>query len=81
VVGFHAVYFWLWYMWPEAHYYFMNPVAIVMWSTSILADIVFAVFFARFRTTEVVLPDGRKIAGGDAQAQRSSRQDRHGKTV
>ena len=60
-------------MWPEAHYYFMNPVAIVMWSTSIVADIVFAFLFATIRRTEVVLPDGRKIVGNTARLKRPSR--------
>lgn len=56
-------------MWNDAHQYFMSPVAIAFWGTSVLADVVFAFAFARIRQTEVVLPDGRKVAGDQTSKQ------------
>jgi len=71
LIGLHANYFWLWYAWPEAHDYVITPFACVLLATSLVADVVFAFVFARVRKTEVILPDGRRIARSKAEVAHS----------
>jgi hypothetical protein len=63
VFGLYGNYAWGWYMWREAHEYFLNPFSIFMWVTCLVCDLVYPFVFAAFKKTEKVLPDGRKVAG------------------
>lgn len=62
-LGLHLCYAWMWYTWREGHEYVMNPFAVLMWITALVADLVYPFAFAAVRKTERVAPDGRKIAG------------------
>jgi hypothetical protein len=42
----------------------MNPFAVLLWITALLADVVYPFVLVRVRKTERVLGDGRRIAGG-----------------
>ena len=63
VVGLYLVYGWEWFFWREAHEYFMSPFAIFLWGTSFTCDGVYAYALWRVQKTELVLEDGRKVAG------------------
>ncbi|KUJ24430.1 uncharacterized protein LY89DRAFT_679574 [Mollisia scopiformis] len=63
VFGLYGNYGWEWWMWREAHEYFMSPFAVFMWVTCLVCDLVYPFFFARIRRTEKVLLDGRKAPG------------------
>jgi hypothetical protein len=53
----------MWYFWNDAHEYFMNPFAVLLWVTALVCDVVYPFVFASTRKSELVLEDGRKIAG------------------
>jgi hypothetical protein len=56
----------LWFYWPEAHGFFVNPVAIFLMVTSTACDIIYPFILARIRASERVLADGRVVAGYSA---------------
>jgi hypothetical protein len=62
--GLNGAYAYFWYVWPEAHGYFMNPIAVCTWMTWMVVDVVYLYILKETRRTEVVLKDGRKIRGG-----------------
>jgi len=47
----------------------MMPLAIFFWGTSLICDCVYPFVLLRVKSTEVVLGDGRKIAGGSVNEQ------------
>jgi hypothetical protein len=53
----------MWYLWREAHEYFMSPFGIFLWGTALVCDLIYPFVFAEVRRTEEVLPDGSKMAG------------------
>jgi len=53
----------MWYMWREAHEYFVSPLGVVLWMTSLVMDLVYAVLLFQVKRSERVLEDGRKDAG------------------
>jgi hypothetical protein len=59
----HLNYGWMWYFWTEAHEYFMNPFAVLLWATALVCDVAYPFVFAQIRKSEKVSEDGRKIAG------------------
>lgn len=64
VFGLNVYYGYCWYVWPEAHGYFMNPFAVCLCVTWMVADIVYVVVLKKVKKTEVVLRDGRKVRKG-----------------
>jgi hypothetical protein len=54
----------MWFLWREAHEYFMSPFGVFLWGTALACDLVYPFVFAEVRKTEEVLPDGSKLAGG-----------------
>ncbi|CRK38125.1 hypothetical protein BN1723_004366 [Verticillium longisporum] len=55
----------LWCFWPEAHGFFVNPVAVFIMATCLTCDMMYPMVLAQVRLTEVVLFDGSIVAGGD----------------
>ncbi|EJD45695.1 hypothetical protein AURDEDRAFT_64125 [Auricularia subglabra TFB-10046 SS5] len=66
VTGCFAYFIWRRVFWPAAHEYVTSPIALVLWTTSFLADCAFPVLLWHVRKTEKALPDGRKIGLPDA---------------
>lgn len=66
-MGFHGYYAWVWYVWPEAHAYFMSVAGIMLWGTALIADLVYGVMFVGVRRSERILADGRRVAGGQGK--------------
>jgi hypothetical protein len=64
--GLVAYYGYCWYVWPEAHEYFVNPLGVCLSATWVLADLVYVVVLWHVKRTEIVLRDGRKVSGGSA---------------
>jgi len=62
--GLNGNYLWLWWAWPEAHEYFVNPFAICLLITWVVADLAYLFVLVEVKKTEVVLEDGRKVRGG-----------------
>lgn len=52
----------LWYWWPEAHGYLINPFGIFMLGTAVLTDLIYPYFLWSVRQTEVILPSGRIVS-------------------
>lgn len=52
----------LWYYWPEAHGFFLNPLGIFLCGTALLCDMVYPFALWQVRKTEVALPDGRLVS-------------------
>jgi hypothetical protein len=42
----------------------MSPFAVLLWSTSLVCDLVYPFVFAHFRGTESISVDGKKVARG-----------------
>jgi len=63
VSGLLAYYAYCWVVWPEAHAYFVNPLAVCWSATWVVADLVYLGVLVRVRRTERVLSDGRKVRG------------------
>ncbi|KAF2686821.1 phospholipase D/nuclease [Lentithecium fluviatile CBS 122367] len=61
--GLNANYLWLWWAWPEAHEYLKNPFAICLLVSWVVADMIYLFVLMDAKRTEVVLKDGRKVAG------------------
>jgi hypothetical protein len=64
VVGLYINYGWAWYMWREAHEYFMSPFGVFLWGTGLVCDLIYPFAFVRIKRTEILLPYGRKGAVG-----------------
>ncbi|KAI6482522.1 hypothetical protein MCOR13_010488 [Pyricularia oryzae] len=56
----------MWWYWPEAHGYFLNPLATFMQALFLLPDIVYPFVLYQIRKTEVELPDGRLVSAEHA---------------
>lgn len=65
--GLNVNYIYCWWVWPEAHGYVANPVAVVMMMTWVLADLACLVVLYSVKQTEVVLADGRKVRGDEGK--------------
>lgn len=55
----------LWYYWPAAHGYFLNPFGIFLCGTALVCDAIYPFLLYQVRKTEIILPDGRCVAGPD----------------
>ncbi|KAF2821966.1 phospholipase D/nuclease [Ophiobolus disseminans] len=62
--GLNLNYGYCWWVWPEAHGYVANPIAVVMMVTWVLADLAYLFALYAVKQTEVVLPSGRKMKAG-----------------
>ncbi|KAF2475155.1 phospholipase D/nuclease [Lindgomyces ingoldianus] len=51
------------YVWSEAHGYFMSRFSVCLWMTWILADLAYLVVLKKVKGSEIILKDGRKIRG------------------
>ncbi|KAH7025033.1 uncharacterized protein B0I36DRAFT_251341 [Microdochium trichocladiopsis] len=58
----------LWWYWPEAHGFWLSPLAIFMSGFSILCDLAYLFVLRSVRKTEVKLPDGRLVAGDSPES-------------
>jgi hypothetical protein len=54
----------LWWYWPEAHSYFVNPFAVFLVGGATVLDVLYGPLLWWVRSQETVLPDGRCVAGG-----------------
>ena len=67
----------LWYWWPEAHGYYVNPFGIFLLSITFASDLIYPFLLWKVRGTEKELPDGRLVSGElyaqDAQEGRKKR--------
>lgn len=61
--GLNLNYGYCWWVWPEAHGYFIHPLAIVLMITWVLADLGFFIVLRSVSGTEVVTASGRKVKG------------------
>ncbi|KXJ86526.1 hypothetical protein Micbo1qcDRAFT_126044 [Microdochium bolleyi] len=61
----------LWWYWPEAHQFWVSPMALFMSGFAILCDIAYPVVLWQVRKTEVQLPDGRLVAGDSPEARKA----------
>lgn len=52
----------LWYYWPEAHGYFVNPLGMFINGTALLCDLIYPLALWQVKKTEVALPDGRFVS-------------------
>ncbi|KAF2710064.1 hypothetical protein K504DRAFT_377707 [Pleomassaria siparia CBS 279.74] len=68
VMGLNGYYAYCWWVWPEAHAYFVNPFAVCLWTTWAMADLAYLVVLRSVRKTETVLGDGRKMSVRDVVA-------------
>ncbi|PSN65764.1 phospholipase D/nuclease [Corynespora cassiicola Philippines] len=62
--GLNLYYGYCWYVWREAHEYFMHPLAVCFWITWPVADVAYLAVLRSVKQTEIVLKNGRKIRGG-----------------
>jgi len=69
--GLNLNYGYCWWVWPEAHLYAANPIAVVMMVTWVLADLAYLVVLHDVKQTEVVLGSGRKVKGGSGELRKS----------
>lgn len=53
----------LWYWWPEAHGYFVNPFGMFLLYTTVSCDLIYPLLLWHVRATEKELPDGRLVSG------------------
>jgi hypothetical protein len=63
VAGLILYYAYCWWVWSEAHGYFVNPFAVCLSATWVVADLVYLVMLREVQRTEIVLKDGRKVRG------------------
>jgi hypothetical protein len=70
--GLNLNYCYVWWVWPEAHGYVANPMAVVMMVTWVAADLGYLVVLRQVKQTEVVLSDGRKMRGGSGTSAKLS---------
>lgn len=67
----------LWWYWPAAHGYFLNPFGIFLSGTALMCDIIYPVVLYQVRKTEIVLADGRCVAGpGYADSLKGGKKER-----
>lgn len=55
----------MWWWWPEAHGFVLNPLSIIMIVTSLMCDLAYPFLLAHVRATEKVLSDGTIVSGYD----------------
>jgi hypothetical protein len=72
LIGINWNFLWLWWAWPEAHGYFVNPFAICMLLTWVAADVAYLLVLIEIKKTEVVLDDGAKVRGGMVHTEKVS---------
>lgn len=75
LIGLYLNYGCMWYLWREAHEYFMSPFGIFLWGTALVCDLIYPFVFAEVRKTEDVLEDGSKMAGLDDYSANSKKWD------
>jgi len=63
----------LWYYWPEAHGYFVNPFGVFICATSFCLDALYPFVLWHVRKSERTLPDGRLIRGEAAALSKKTR--------
>lgn len=70
--GLVVYYGYCWYVWPEAHGYFVTPLSICLSVTWATADLAYLVVLRSVKRTETVLRDGRKIRGDSGKGIKSN---------
>ncbi len=63
LAGLNLNYGYCWWVWPEAHGYFANPIAVVMMVAWVVADLAYVVVLRAVKKTEVITSSGRKVRG------------------
>ncbi|KAF4780663.1 hypothetical protein HER10_EVM0000698 [Colletotrichum scovillei] len=53
----------LWWYWPEAHGFFVNPMSIFLMTTCLACDTAYPFILAEVRRSEQILSDGRLVSG------------------
>lgn len=53
----------LWWYWPEAHGFFVNPMSIFLMTTCLACDTAYPFILAGVRRSEQILSDGRLVSG------------------
>jgi hypothetical protein len=53
----------MWWYWPEAHGFVLQPLSLLLFGSIVACDAAFPFLLARVGATEKVLPDGTVVAG------------------
>ena len=53
----------LWWYWPEAHGFFVNPLGVFLCATAVMCDLVYPYLLWKVRKSEQILPSGRIVRG------------------
>ena len=72
LVGLNCNYLWLWWAWPEAHEYFVNPVAVCLLVTWVVADVAYFFVLVDVKKKEMITRDGKKVESGVALAAKAT---------
>lgn len=64
----------LWWYWPEAHGYILEPVALTMLGIIFFCDMLYPLLIAYVRMTEVILEDGTIVAPWSPEAKQKKAQ-------
>jgi hypothetical protein len=57
----------MWWYWPSAHAYMVEPLAISLWSSALLCDLIYPFVLRQVRASERMLPDGRLVSATHAR--------------
>lgn len=63
VAGLNGYYAYCWWVWSEAHGYFVNPFAVCLWVTWVVADLAYLFILREVKRTEIALKSGSKLRG------------------
>ncbi len=77
LIGLIMVNFLLWWYWPTAHAYIINPFGVFLYGSSMACDLIYPFVLRSIRQTEVRLPDGR-LARADPEERKAARVHRSG---
>lgn len=64
--GLVVLYAVMWWHWPEAHSFFLNPFAVFLSALFVIPDLIYPFVLYHVRKTEVQLPDGRLVSAYQA---------------
>jgi hypothetical protein len=63
VARLNRYYAYCWWVWPEAHEYFIDPFAVCLWVTWVAAALAYLLILGVVKRTEIALKSGRKLRG------------------
>ncbi|KLU92831.1 hypothetical protein MAPG_11793 [Magnaporthiopsis poae ATCC 64411] len=69
--GLVVLYAVMWWHWPEAHSFFINPFAVFLSALFVIPDMIYPFVLHHVRKTEVQLPDGRLVSAYQAALEKN----------